>query len=184
MSLPDIRPVAWAALAAVLALAGCGERATDRAPAGKAAARGAAAARAARPATPAADQDMVAAVAAGGGGGLVALRFRLAQRPVAGQPVDMDVMVTAVSPVNRIRVLFQGGDGFEIRAGQELGPIQRPEVGRGFVHRITLVPRRDGIFQVSAVALVEQASGEELARTYSIPIIAGAGLGGVATAAH
>lgn len=123
---------------------------------------------------------MVAAVAAGAGGGPVDIRFRLDQRPAVGQPLNLDVMVTAISPVNSIRVVFQGGEGFEIRAGQQLGPVDHPEVGQGVEHRVTLMPRADGIFHVSAVALVEQATGQEVARTYSIPIIAGAGIDGQA----
>lgn len=120
-------------------------------------------------------QDMVRAVSAGGAGAPVELRFALQGRPAAGQPLELDVALTAVTPVQRLRATFQGGEGFEVRAGHTLGPLEGPQVGEARTHRVTVVPRTDGIFNLSAVVLVEQASGE-LARTFAIPVIVGEGL--------
>lgn len=119
---------------------------------------------------------MVRAVSAGGAGAPVELRFALQGRPTAGQPLEIEVAITAVTPVERLRATFQGGEAFEVQAGPALGPLQRPQVGQSATHRVTVVPRADGIFNLSAVVLVEQASGE-LARTFAIPVIVGEGLG-------
>ena len=43
-------------------------------------------------------------------------------------------------------------------------------------HTLRILPKRDGIFVVSAVVSVDTAS-ESLSRTFSIPLIAGQGLG-------
>ena len=159
------------AVLAAGSLAGCGGEAPASGAAGQAPPRPAAAPVRDDPA-----RDMVAAVPAGRPGGPVELRFAIAGRPEVGKPFDLDVLVMPTSPAGEIRVTFRGGDGLAIESGHEMPPVERPQVGAGIAHRLRVVPRADGIYSLTAVALVQQTSGESLARTFSIPVIAGTGL--------
>lgn len=119
--------------------------------------------------------DMVSAVSGGKGGAPVELKFSLAERPQVGQPVEIDIAVLPVSPLDRVAAHFQAGDGLVLRSGDEMNAVDRPETGVPLPHRITIVPERDGIFFVSAVVLADSPQ-QSISRTFSIPIIAGQGL--------
>ena len=169
-----ISRVSWAIAAALaLAVSGCGssgESGTGAAPANKSP-PGAKA-----PGRPQSD-NMVAAVSATKGGPPVEVKFELRERPQVGQPVDIDIAVLPVSPnLERVHAIFQAGDGLDLVSGGETAPIEKPADGVPIRHILRILPKRDGIFVVSAVVSVDTAS-ESLSRTFSIPLIAGQGLG-------
>lgn len=120
--------------------------------------------------------DMVRAVSAGGtAGGPVDLLFELKARPEVGEPVDIELALTPTIDLQRVIASFRAGEGLELRAGAEMPVLEKPETGVPVSHVLTIVPRRDGIFSVTAVV---QADSSESSRTltYTIPIIAGAGI--------
>ena len=121
--------------------------------------------------------NMVAAVSATKGGAPVEVKFELRERPQVGQPVDIDIAVLPVSPnLERVHAIFQAGDGLDLVSGGETALIEKPADGVPIRHTLRILPKRDGIFVVSAVVSVDTAS-ESLSRTFSIPLIAGQGLG-------
>jgi len=121
--------------------------------------------------------DMVSAVSAGGTGApAVQVKFELRQRPAVAQPVDIDLaIVPASGALDRVSGKVQVGDGLELVAGGEIPPTERPVEGVPILHSIKVLPKKDGIFTVSAVLGVD-AAGESSSQTFSIPIIVGAGL--------
>jgi hypothetical protein len=167
--------VAIALLGGLLACAGCGGGETA-APATD----GAAAARAAR-VTVSEGSDMVAAVSSGKGVAPIEVRFDLGAKPVARQPVGVVVSVTPVEKVERLQVVFQGGDGLTVNANGNLGPIDAPKVGTALTQDVTVTPVADGVYYLSAIALIEGDS-VSVSRTFSIPIIVGATTGVAADA--
>jgi len=121
--------------------------------------------------------DMVSAVSAGGTGApAVQVKFELRQRPAVAQPVDIDLaIVPASGALDRVSGKVEVGDGLELVAGGEIPPTERPVEGVPILHSIKVLPKKDGIFTVSAVLGVD-AAGESSTQTFSIPVIVGAGL--------
>ena len=121
--------------------------------------------------------DMVSAVSSGGTGApAVQVKFELRQRPGVAQPVDIDLaIVPASGALDRVSGKVEVGDGLELVAGGEIPPTERPVEGVPILHSIKVLPKKDGIFTVSAVLGVD-AAGESSSQTFSIPVIVGAGL--------
>ena len=121
--------------------------------------------------------DMVSAVSSGGTGApAVQVKFELRQRPGVAQPVDIDLAIVPVSgALDRVSGKVEVGDGLELVAGGEIPPTERPVEGVPILHSIKILPKKDGIFTVSAVLGVD-AAGESSSQTFSIPVIVGAGL--------
>jgi hypothetical protein len=132
----------------------------------------AAAARRAKQADPTA--DMVTAVSPATARAPVELKFLLGNRPEVGKPLDVEIAVLPVSDVDRISAIFQVGPGLELRQGGQMAVIENPEPNAAINHKITLVPLQDGIFFVSATVHVDSPT-QSLTRTFSFPVIAGAG---------
>lgn len=162
-----------ALLATVGLLAACGSGSTESA----AAARRAAAHRAISPADAQA-RNMVNAVADAKGGDPVPVqvKFQLKSRPDVAQPLDVDIIIVPISgSVDRVAGTVEGEEGLDIVDGGQIPAADRPAEGVSIAHTIRVLPKRDGIFTLSAVLTVDSA-GQSNRETYSIPIIAGAGM--------
>ena len=120
--------------------------------------------------------DMVAAVSGGKGGPPVELKFELREPPEANQILDVDIAVLPDVPaINRISGKFQAGDGLELVEGGTLLAVDKPARGSVIRHVVQVIPKEDGIFTVNAIVSVDLADSS-LSRSYSIPVIVGAGL--------
>ncbi len=119
--------------------------------------------------------NMVSAVSSGKPTENLKLKFELRSRPIVAQPVDIDLALITGQDLDRIYATFQASDGLEITAGGKTDEVDRPPVGVPIRHTVTVVPRREGIFSVSAVVLSD-SSNESVTRTFAIPVIAGSGV--------
>lgn len=126
----------------------------------------------AKPAAPG-SADFVAAVG-GDKAAPIEVRFALRNRPEIGKPVELDVQVTPTGPLTRLVTAFHADNGLAIEAGGATRETDRPEPGVPLASALTIVAQRDGLFYVRATVLVD-AGAESVARTYTIPVIAGAG---------
>jgi hypothetical protein len=104
------------------------------------------------------------------------VKFELQDHPSVGQPVEVDLVIQPTSAlVDRLSGKIEADDGLELVDGAQIAPIARPVEGVPVRHAIKLLAKRDGIFTFSAVLKVE--SGADTAtQTYSMPVIAGAGI--------
>jgi hypothetical protein len=118
--------------------------------------------------------NMVSAVGAGKSGSEIDLKFDLRGAPVVGEAVDIDIALIPLYELNQMYATFQATDGLEITKGDKTPQIEHPQVGVPITHTVTIIPRRDGVFYVSAVVLADSAT-ESLTRAFSIPVIAGTG---------
>lgn len=118
---------------------------------------------------------MVSAVSGGKGNSSVDLKFALTSRPEPGRPLDIDLAVIPREADVTVRVIVQNTDGIAITAGQEVRIPKGAEPGVPVTHRLTVLPARDGIFSLSAVALVDSEKSS-VTRTFAIPIIVGEGI--------
>ena len=120
--------------------------------------------------------DMVAAVSASKGGPPVELKFQLSSRPEVGQVMDIDVAVVPRAPIpDSVSVSFQVAEGIEIVDGSQLERVDKLFDGMPIRHVVKILPKRDGIFAVTAVVSFV-AQNQDLSRTFLIPVISGEGL--------
>lgn len=118
--------------------------------------------------------DLVAAVGSDEASVPVDVRFALRGRPEVGKPVELEVEVTPSGPIGKLVTSFHADDGLAIQSGGAASETVRPEPGVALSRALTIVAKRDGIFYVSATVLVDNGA-DSVARTYTIPVIAGAG---------
>jgi hypothetical protein len=125
--------------------------------------------------------DMVNAVSATKTGFPVELKFALTQKPELGQVLDLHVAVVPGVPApENLSVSFQVPDGLDIVDGAELPTVEKPVEGTPLRHTVKVMPKRDGIFAVTAVVSVGPTN-QTTTRTFSIPVIAGEGLAELVT---
>ena len=136
--------------------------------------------RKAAPAANGLSAGMVAAVAPPGAGpSSLQVKFELQGRPDVAQPVDVDVVIVPVfGIVDRISGKFTADDGLEIVSGQDIPVADKPVEGTPMHYSLKILPKRDGIFTLTALVTVD-AAGQSTTQTFSMPVIAGAGLADV-----
>jgi hypothetical protein len=119
---------------------------------------------------------MVAAVSSAKAGPPVEMKFALLTRPEVGQVMDLDVAVVPRAPVpESLSVSFQVADGLDIVGGSQLERVDKLEDGTPIRHVVKILPKRDGVFALTAVVSFVEAN-QDWSRTFSIPVIAGEGL--------
>jgi len=119
--------------------------------------------------------DMVAAVSAAKGPP-VELKFSLPVRPEVGQVTEIDVALIPSQPLpDSVSISFQVVDGLEIVEGAQMERIEKLTAGAPIRHVVKVLPKRDGIFAITAVVAFT-ASNVESNRTFAIPVIAGIGM--------
>ncbi len=119
--------------------------------------------------------DMVSAVSASTAGPPVALKFALRQRPMVGEPIEVEVALIPISELTRLFVRFQPSSGLTLVKGAESPQFERPRTGEPIHHTVTVMANVDGIYYITA-AVVADAADSSLTRTFSIPVIAGNGI--------
>ncbi len=119
--------------------------------------------------------NMVSAVSSQEDKSAVDVKFELTQRPEVGKPLDISLVFIPGSPLDRLYAKFTGVDGLEVVKGEETEQFARPVVGAALTHTLTVVPKRNGIFSVQAVVLMDSQS-ESISRSFAIPFIAGSGI--------
>jgi hypothetical protein len=106
----------------------------------------------------------------------VQVKFELHDRPEAGQPVEVDLVIVPKSAaVDRILGRIETDEGLELLEGGQIAASERPTEGAEIHHPIKVRAQRDGIFTFSALLTVD-AGGQSLTETFAMPLIAGAGM--------
>ena len=157
-------------VATAACLGACGSSESDDAAAGS---TGAASGATRKPKGDA--SEMVAAVSAKPGQGVVDLKFTLMSRPKVGEPVDIELAMTPSTQLEMLFARFQVAEGLQLVSGGETDHLEHPAPGVPIGHKITVLPKSDGIFYVTAVVLADSEK-DSVARTFTIPLIAGQGL--------
>lgn len=157
-----------------LALAACGDKDPNAAP-------GQAPAKSTDPAptataenAEAATRGMVAGVSAGkAADAAVDLKFELRSRPEIGQPLTIGVALIPHVETPSMRATFISTEGLSVRTSEVPAEYRDVQPGSVYRHELTVVPRENGVYYVSAVVMMQMDSGE-LNRTFSIPVMVGA----------
>jgi hypothetical protein len=158
------------ALSLVTMLAACDTQSEDAATSNPGASRRVGGSEAAKLAA-----HMVSAVNTGTEKSTVELKFELTQRPEVDKPLDIALAFIPTSRLDRLSARFTAAEGLEVVKGAETEQFARPVVGSAITHTLTVIPKRDGIFSIQAVVLMDSES-ESVSRQYLIPLIAGSGI--------
>jgi hypothetical protein len=120
-------------------------------------------------------RSMVSAVAATKPSAVpIQVKFDLRDRPLVGQPVDLDLAIVPMSAsVDRVSGKVEGEDGLEVVDGAQIAATDRPAEGSPIRQSVKVLPKQEGIFTVHAVVTVD-AAGQTSTETYAIPLIAAA----------
>ena len=106
----------------------------------------------------------------------VEVKFELRDRPQVAQPVSIDLVIVPLSAaVDRVSGKVESDEGLDLVDGAQIPATDRPAEGVPIRHSIKVQPQRDGIFTFSAV-LVVVSGGQSATETFSMPVIAGAGI--------
>jgi hypothetical protein len=121
-------------------------------------------------------RKMVSAVAATKPSALpIQVKFELRDRPVVGQPADVELAIVPMSAsVDRVSGKIEGEEGLEVVDGAQIAAIDHPAEGAPIRQSIKIMPKQEGIFTVHTVVTVD-AAGQTSTETYAIPLIAGVG---------
>jgi hypothetical protein len=119
------------------------------------------------------DPDMVAAVSSAHSNTPISMRFGLSARPVVGTPLTVTVALIPAADVgiSHVRASFQPGEGLQLQGERNLD-ISDPAAGVVVEQELTVVPQQPGVLSLNATVVVDMDGGS-LARSYSIPLIAG-----------
>ena len=163
--------VAWICAAAALLLSACSKQAPSTTHGRAKTVQSQGAAKAASNA----NADLVNAVRFGQDAGPVELKFVLHQKLTPNQPGTVEVAILPTTNVDRLTVSFRADEGLQVSEGAHVDPIDRPEPQMPITHMVTVVPDRDGIFNLNATVLIDTDT-QSVTRAFSIPLIAGSGL--------
>ena len=166
-----------AILLTVLGLSACGSDHHSQAASTAAAARAAAKA-AANPAN-GLSRNMVNAATEVKSGSTplpVQVKFEITQRPEVGQPVDVNLAIIPTTPnFDRMMSQVQGEEGLELVGSPELPTSEKPGEGVPIQHTVKVLPKSDGIFDLTITVSGVDTAGQVSTQAYQIPIIAGQG---------
>jgi hypothetical protein len=166
------RPILIAS-ALVLALAACGNDPESKPAATSAGAPAPGDGTTAGDGTADATRDMVAGVTAAKGAGLVDLKFKVEARPELGQPLVIDVAFLPNVASDLMRATFISTEGLSVRSSEVPADYERVQAGAVYRHQLTVVPRDNGVYFVSAIISMQTPTGD-VTRTFSIPVVVGA----------
>jgi hypothetical protein len=118
------------------------------------------------------DADLVSAVSQSGSDATLSVKFRLAERPVVGTPVAIELALFPgpEAGITHIHGSLQASEGLQLQS-QRTFDIATPQAGGALRQEVTVIPQQDGVLSLSATILIDFDNGS-LARTYSIPLIA------------
>jgi hypothetical protein len=106
----------------------------------------------------------------------VQVKFELRDHPQVGQPATIGLIIVPESgAVDRVTGKVESDEGLDLLEGAQIPATDRPPEGVPIRHSIKVQAERDGIFTFSAVLVVE-SGGQSVTETFSMPVIAGAGM--------
>lgn len=131
----------------------------------------AAPAAAAKPAPADPTEKMARAVGSGKPGAAVSIRYEFVGKPAVGTPTELQIAFIPNPGVDAIEATIGGMDGITV-AGAQTASFTAVEPGKPYIHSISVLPDRTGVFYLT-VAAKTQIGGSSLGRTFSIPFVVG-----------
>jgi hypothetical protein len=114
---------------------------------------------------------MARAVGNGKPGAAVQIRYDFASKPAVGTPTELQIAFIPNAGVDALEVVVSGMDGVTL-AGTLIARFTDVEPSKPYLHTISVLPDRAGVFYLSVVATT-QIGNQNLSRTFSIPFVVG-----------
>lgn len=120
----------------------------------------------------AAADDLVAAVSTAETSTPVSLRFKLAEQPHVGQPLQLQLALAQAAglEIDALHISLQPREGLEVRSARAIDFLD-PAIGATQQMQVTLMPSQAGVLGLAVTVLVD-SSGTSIVRTFTIPLIA------------
>ncbi|MGC1522662.1 MAG: hypothetical protein WA803_14050 [Steroidobacteraceae bacterium] len=101
----------------------------------------------------------------------VLLKFELAQKPIVGQTLDINLAVVSQIDADSAQIQVTGGDGLSVPAGAN--QLDLPALGAGQVYRQTIKvsPTAEGVLLLNVTLSLKHDEINE-SQAFSIPLIA------------
>jgi hypothetical protein len=114
---------------------------------------------------------MAQAVGSGKPGAAVGIRYDFASKPAVGTPTELQLAFIPNAGVDSLEVVVNGMDGVTL-SGPLTASFPEVEAAKPYLHTVTVLPDRAGVFYLSVVATT-QIGNQNLSRTFSIPFAVG-----------
>jgi hypothetical protein len=113
---------------------------------------------------------MVEATAQGKSQLPVRLKFELKQRPVIGQPLDVDVAVMPQIDAGAADIQVTGGDGLTVAPGAKQVDLPAVEAGQVYRQTVTVTATTDGVLLLGLTVSFKHDEMTD-SRAFSVPLI-------------
>ena len=100
----------------------------------------------------------------------VRLKFDLKERPVIGQPLDVDIAVMPQIDASAASVQVTGGDGLTVAPGAKQVDLPAMEVGQVYRQTVTVTAATDGVLLLGLTVSLKHDDLTD-SRAFSIPLI-------------
>jgi hypothetical protein len=114
---------------------------------------------------------MARAVGNGKPGAAVVIRYDFSAKPAVGAPMELQIAFVPQAGVDALDVVVSGMDGVTL-SGPLSASFTEVEPARPYLHTVTVLPDRGGVFYLSVVATT-QIGKSNLSRTFAIPFSVG-----------
>ena len=100
----------------------------------------------------------------------VKLKIGLKQRPMLGQPLDIDIAVMPQIDAGAADIQVTGGDGLTVAPGSNQIELAAVETGRVYRQVVTVTPSLDGVLLLGLTLSLKHDEVTD-SRAFSIPLI-------------
>jgi hypothetical protein len=100
----------------------------------------------------------------------VRLKFELKERPVIGQPLDVDVALMPQIDAGAAAIQVTGGDGLTVAAAAKQVDLPAVEAGQVYRQTVTVTPATDGVLLLGLTISLKHDEMTD-SRAFSIPLI-------------
>jgi hypothetical protein len=114
---------------------------------------------------------MARAVGNGKPGAAVQIRYDFMSRPAVGTPTELQLAFVPNAGVDALDIVVSSMDGVTL-AGQLSASFTDVEPSKPYLHTVSVLPDRSGVFYLTVVATT-QIGNQNLSRTFSIPFAVG-----------
>ena len=119
--------------------------------------------------------NMTSAVNLSKSTGPVEVKFEVLTKPQPGQPLDIDLALIPNDAILRLMMKVDADRGLELVKGSDPLAVERPGVGVPIRRTLTVVPKADGIYVLTAT-VTTTVEGDSKTLSYAVPLIAGGGV--------
>jgi hypothetical protein len=100
----------------------------------------------------------------------VQLKFELPQRPMIGQPMDVNIAVLPQIDASSADIQVTGGDGLTVSAEDNQLKIPTVEAGQVYRQVVKVTPTTDGVLLLGLIVALKHDDMTE-SRVFSVPLI-------------